>query len=722
MLLLLLLACRGGKDGAAPDDSAPPDTAGDDTGLVPPSDGRCDRVLAGPGDGADPLLALSAAHASVRFFGDVPDLLTADAALVAALEGGWATPDLDAYAAALGYCHLAAVPALGPARAEAVGPVLWVTPGTGPVPVPDGAFEAVAVDLRGLPADPGLDAALRAAVALAVAEPFPDVERRQRSHYGLVDQLYSGTNAYSTEVGWGSGAAWTGTAAADLPLVLVTDDRLAPPAAALAAAVAGAARGWILGEDVRTEVGELAWAPVGETGLLWRSAKLRHEGDDIPDVLPAVRRTDAPEAEIAGWSDWPAPERPVGDADRPGMPGHDPWNEAWPAQDDREAALQADLLVAHGTLRRFWPYFEVVGDGIDARLAEVLATPAADRAGQAERLGRLGEALHDGHVFFGDRYAADPAGWLPLTLDHLDGQPVVVHSGAEAVVPGDRLVAVDGVGVDTLYADWLTWHGAATEGYALDLAGRMLAPMDGPTVYTLADPDGVEREATVDPVSLEAWQAVPFTFRLRDNGFLDDLGAPEIAYLNLGYDVTTDLAQVEAVLAAADAGTAGLVVDMRSYPGINHYAVMGLLAPEGYASPIFRVPTWAGPAAGAVDEVQYTYGPAEGAWDRPIVLLTSPVSVSAAENFATMLVSAGRDVPVTVVGRQSAGTNGNITGVRLPSGHYFSFTGMEVRFPDGSTFHGVGILPDIEVVPTAAEYRDGVDAELLTAVDVLRGG
>jgi C-terminal processing protease CtpA/Prc len=61
--------------------------------------------------------------------------------------------------------------------------------------------------------------------------------------------------------------------------------------------------------------------------------------------------------------------------------------------------------------------------------------------------------------------------------------------------------------------------------------------------------------------------------------------------------------------------------------------------------------------------------------------------------------------PTAVVGRQSAGTNGNITGLMLPTGLGFSFTGLEVLFPDSSRFHGVGIVPDVLVEPTRMDSR-----------------
>jgi C-terminal processing protease CtpA/Prc len=82
-----------------------------------------------------------------------------------------------------------------------------------------------------------------------------------------------------------------------------------------------------------------------------------------------------------------------------------------------------------------------------------------------------------------------------------------------------------------------------------------------------------------------------------------------------------------------------------------------------------------------------------------------------------MQMLVGADRLEAVVGQRSAGTNGNITGLSLPGGFVFLFTGMEVRNPDGSRFHGVGIEPDVEVETSAADLRDGIDRDLLEAIE-----
>lgn len=78
-----------------------------------------------------------------------------------------------------------------------------------------------------------------------------------------------------------------------------------------------------------------------------------------------------------------------------------------------------------------------------------------------------------------------------------------------------------------------------------------------------------------------------------------------------------------------------------------------------------------------------------------------------------MLVDASR---VKVVGRRSASTNGNITGVQLPGAFSFSFTGMDIAFRDGSPFNGVGIVPDIVVKLAPQDFAEGRDPELEAAV------
>lgn len=724
LAVLALAGCAGDKpadDSAAPDDSATPadDSAPpDDSGLPAASQDLCDRLIAGPAESAAAPLGLSQLHAEVRLFGPHEDFVTPDEALISALSAGYASPDLAGYADDLDLCLLDAAAPLGEASVRSVGSLAWITPGIGEIALPAGAT-GVVVDLRGLPEDPALEQALRAALSPALASAVPPLTRKVRRWYGFVDQVYSSSNAYKTSSVSLDDEEIAASGAEDLPLVVVTDAQLAPSAARVAITLAVAGRAWVVGEDLMARVAEQRWAAVGDQGVMFTAAWLDGDGVEVPDTVPATERSDDPEALLsaADLSTWAAPSAPTGETIREKLPLRDPYDEPFDAERSTAEVYEAGLIIAHGVLRSFYPYFSVVGDEIDDRLIEVLGTPAADREAQRRNVGRLGNALSDGHMFFGDYYRASPAGYLPVTWDLLDGRPVIVHSLVEGLETGDTITAIDGEPIEDLLAELMEWHGGATLGYRLDVAARDLNVMQATTTYTVEAADGTTREQDIEPQPVELYYEAPFVYHTRANGWLDDLGAAGVAYVNLDFEVSTDITEIKALISEA-ASADGLVIDMRGYPGVNHYEVVEALSVDLYTSPWFDVWTWRGPFSATLDADQYEY-PASGLYTGPLVVLTSPITVSAAENFSMMLV----DRPdTTFVGRQSAGTNGNITGMRLPGGFYLMFTGMEVLFPDGGAFHGTGIVPDVEVIPTAQDYADGVDPELETAVELLLGG
>ena len=76
---------------------------------------------------------------------------------------------------------------------------------------------------------------------------------------------------------------------------------------------------------------------------------------------------------------------------------------------------------------------------------------------------------------------------------------------------------------------------------------------------------------------------------------------------------------------------------------------------------------------------------------------------------------------VTIIGQQSASTNGTITNAWLPGQLQITFTGMRLLNLDGSDFHGIGVVPDLLITPSAAEFEAGIDPELEAALDVLLG-
>ena len=55
----------------------------------------------------------------------------------------------------------------------------------------------------------------------------------------------------------------------------------------------------------------------------------------------------------------------------------------------------------------------------------------------------------------------------------------------------------------------------------------------------------------------------------------------------------------------------------------------------------------------------------------------------------------------------------------LPGQLMITFTGMNLLNLDGSDFHGIGVVPDVWVTPTQADFASGADPELEAAIEIL---
>ncbi len=74
-----------------------------------------------------------------------------------------------------------------------------------------------------------------------------------------------------------------------------------------------------------------------------------------------------------------------------------------------------------------------------------------------------------------------------------------------------------------------------------------------------------------------------------------------------------------------------------------------------------------------------------------------------------------------IVGRPTAGANGNVNPTILPGGYSIGWTGMKVLKHDGSQHPLIGIQPTVQVDRTIAAIREGRDEDLETALALITG-
>src|SRR5262249_7156868 len=260
---------------------------------------------------------------------------------------------------------------------------------------------------------------------------------------------------------------------------------------------------------------------------------------------------------------YPPPPISISPAERSAIQPVSPYGDIPPANTTLKEMLAA-LVISHGALRGFFPYFATVGDYIDDRLLETVHTAegagAFDRVSFSNILRRLGEAIKDGHMFVFNFGASTVVGYFPVSIENVANTPVVRRSLAPGVNPGDAIISFDGQPFSDFFATESVRTSAATPGYLFDKVLRELIYMEKATQVGLQALDGSTRIVTVVPASAETYLSVGFAPSLREAGFLSDLGAPELYYINLDGEVLDSESELLSALREAE-GASGLVLD-----------------------------------------------------------------------------------------------------------------------------------------------------------------
>ena len=164
----------------------------------------------------------------------------------------------------------------------------------------------------------------------------------------------------------------------------------------------------------------------------------------------------------------------------------------------------------------------------------------------------------------------------------------------------------------------------------------------------------------------------------------------------------------------------GLIIDIRGYPGFMvQLALSARLSERPVKSAIFEIPVVSGFARleQGWNAGQYEVQPdPKQHYGGPVVVLINEKTFGGSEDICIYLKNAGR---VTFVGGTTAGCNGNRTWLSLPGGGRLWFTGMRVKFGDGSRFQSIGIVPDVPVAPTVDGMRAGRDEVMEKGIEVL---
>lgn len=376
--------------------------------------------------------------------------------------------------------------------------------------------------------------------------------------------------------------------------------------------------------------------------------------------------------------------------------------------------MLADAIVIWNLMQHFFPYFDVIDVDWDAQLELALdrMLMLGDDYTRADLKADLIVPLQDGHAGIYDAQERADKHFPDLGVTWVDRCLVVTAIGEDAkdagIQAGDVIERIDGMPtVEVVEFIRAQYSGSAQyrtfKGWSNVLAGA----------------SGTQMDLELKRIGNGTYNAV---LRRTQTSLLDEPRPDAIAQLAPGI-YYVDIAHVtDAQLAAAlndFAEASGIIIDSRGYPRVPSWASYFSRDPlqsMPILTPIYRLPD----QREAEFKVQRTDNSPRARWTGnaapEFAFLIDARAVSAAEHQLSMFKCAGIG---TFIGARTAGANGNINLLDLPSGVGVTWAGMIAQWPDGSTFHAEGIAPDISVSPTLQGVIEGRDETLEVALDYL---
>lgn len=167
--------------------------------------------------------------------------------------------------------------------------------------------------------------------------------------------------------------------------------------------------------------------------------------------------------------------------------------------------------------------------------------------------------------------------------------------------------------------------------------------------------------------------------------------------------------------------TKGLIIDLRNYPSTSFlYEIAEYLIPTPNEFFLASIPNPAVPGEFYYLEPHVSGKPKESkgeVYKGKVVIIVNERTASQGETTTMSLRNAPNSV---VIGRTTAGTNGDVRPFKLPGNIETRISGLGIFYPDKTPTQRIGLQPDIYVEPTIEGIKAGRDEYIERAIQIIR--
>ncbi len=396
-------------------------------------------------------------------------------------------------------------------------------------------------------------------------------------------------------------------------------------------------------------------------------------------------------------------------------------NSPFPDKADSITRQVASLIICWNELLHFHPYISPLDlwtENLRGSLSVLF-----DGDGYQNALIRMVSQLGDAHGAIYERntpiqsIAAIP----PLTALWIENQLVVTAFDSSLDIRlGDAIIKIDGVDA----------------GAYIDSVGQYILAVATPTArkrfasyYCLSGREGSFIKLDIRKpngneysLTLKRTSSPPINFPVRkpSKGSVYELES-NMFYINLCALTKADFEPMISKLAAAK----GILLDLRCYPKepytalavLRHFTGKELISTKRIL-PIYYGPRFLGyvPDTSTVN-FTWSFSPKSPTFSCPMVCMTG----SGAQSYAETIIGLIKKYNLgTIVGDNTAGTDGVVNFIELPNSYTVRYTALDVRWNDGSVFYGIGITPDVFSRTKIQNVIKQEDIVFLEALEILK--
>jgi C-terminal processing protease CtpA/Prc len=328
--------------------------------------------------------------------------------------------------------------------------------------------------------------------------------------------------------------------------------------------------------------------------------------------------------------------------------------------------------------------------------------------------------IHDGHGALGGRFQSLISNAPPVQLKFAEGKTVISKivddSLKKNIAVGDEIIAIDNIPVNQ-WRDSIAQYIGASNDAALQrsVTLRLLGGKENSVVHLTLMHNN--KQVVVDlkrnrnrlqvvlaPAEGPVWK------KINDKTGYVDFGRLQVSQIDSMFN---DLKNMDAI-----------ILDDRSYPQGTVWTLINYLTakPVNAAKGITMIADSPDPLTVTSQEElwQLPVTPNAIQYKGKLIILVNETTQSQAEYSCMVLQAAYNDV--TIVGSQTAGADGDVTGIALPGGISVAFSGHGIHYPDGRLTQGIGIVPDIKISPTVKGIKEGRDEVLERAIEFAKTG